>query len=370
MKVLHLYTALDDGGVERFLLNYYQNMNRDKVRFDVVVPGYHVGILEEKFQELGSSVYHVPRLSGNLTKHVKEVYRLIKDGKYDIVHCHGYKSCMGLVLAWLCKVKVRIVHSHMAFETESKLRKCKRNMVAMLCKRLANYWFACGEDAGAWLFGRKNVEKGKVKIVYNAIGLSEYAFSNEKRAKLREELKFGDNFVVGNVARFSYQKNQEFLVEVLREIVKTENNVLFVFVGTGDTLESIKEMAEEYDVCEKMLFLGARDDVQELLSAMDFFVLPSRYEGLGIALIEAQVAGLNCLASIYVPREAKITNSIEFLDIENPSEWSDKIISYIKKERKLERTDTKKMELYANYDIITQAKVLQELYEKMTVLEE
>lgn len=363
IKVLHLYTALDDGGVERFLLNYYDNMDRSHIRFDVVVPGEHKGILEDAFVERGSEVYHVPTLHDNFRKHISTVYRIMREGNYNVVHCHGYKSCVGLILAWLAGIKVRIIHSHMAYEMESVVGKIKRKMVTLVCKGLSTERFACGEAAGIWLYGRNDYNRKRFRVIHNAIDVDKFIFDMQKREKLREELQLGERIVIGNVARFSYQKNQEFLIPVLAEILTHKNDVMLVFVGCGDSMNDVKELARKYRVEQNVLFLGARTDVPELLCAFDAFVLPSRYEGLPVSLVECQASGLCGCVADNITQEINVTGMLEYISLEQCTEyWAERIIV------QAERTRVSKRECLlrnGQYDISEQAKTLQKAYEEM-----
>lgn len=364
MKVLHLYTALDDGGVERFIFNYYENMDRSRICFDVIVPGDHRGILEEVFEKMGSTIYHVPTLHEDMVRHMRMVYHIIKEGRYDVVHCHGYKSFVGLALAWFCRSKVRIIHSHMAHEDESFLGKTERKVVACLCKIMATHRFACGQEAGIWLFGRKDYEKGSFQVIPNAINLDRFGFRPADRERLRKKLGLEGKFVIANVARFSYQKNQEFLVRVFPEILKKKSNAMLVFVGDGDGLKEAAVLGDELDVGDRILFLGARKDVNELLSAFDVFVLPSRYEGLPVSLVEVQASGLTGCVSDSVTQEVNITGLLEYISLEKSYEyWADRIIEQGEKCDAVHRAEfTMKG---GQYDIVHQAKCLQEQYEKM-----
>lgn len=363
IKVLHLYTALDDGGVERFLLNYYDNMDRSRIQFDVVVPGKHKGILEDTFIEHGSVIYHVPTLHSNFRKHISSVYQIMREGNYDVVHCHGYKSCLGLVLAWLTGVKVRIIHSHMAYENESAVGKIRRKIATFICKTLSTERFACGEAAGIWLYGQKDYDKKKFKVIHNAIDVDKFAFNVQKRKQLREDLGLGEGIVIGNVGRFSYQKNQEFLIPVLTEILEKRSDARLVFVGDGESIDEIKKLAQTYQVEENVLFLGARGDVHELLSAFDVFVLPSRYEGLPVSLVEAQASGLYGCVADTITQEVNITGMLEYISLEQSAKyWAERIVAQAEQTRISNRECRL---INGQYDIKEQAKRFQKKYEEI-----
>lgn len=361
IKILHLYTALDDGGVERFLLNYYQEMDRVAFKFDVVVPGGHIGILEKQFLDLGCHVYHVTRFSDSPMKNIRETAAIIKRGNYNIIHCHGYKSVEGLLLGWIIGIKTRIIHSHMVIPNESILTKIKRIFIVLLCKIFATDRWACGIDAGKWLYGKRDFGQGKFTVVPNAININAYRFNLTARDQLRKEFKISSDVkIIGNVARLSLQKNQEFLLESFAKVSNQERYVLFL-VGSGELKDELEAKATQLHINNNVRFLGSRTDVPALLSMFDLFILPSKFEGLPVSLVEAQAAGLPCLASSTITEEVNVTGNIKYLSLDLGSEcW----------EREIVQTATKVEDrnLYAEkmkngmFDIVAQSDKLQNLY--------
>lgn len=362
MKILHIYTSLDGGGVERFLLNYYKHMDRSKYQFDIVVPGFEIGILEEEFNKLGANIYHVPRFSSNKIKHVKDVIRIIKNGNYDIAHTHGYKSILALLLTFIIGIKIRIVHSHMAFENETFLRRIIRLIVTFFSKRLSNVMWSCGIDAGNWLFGKNSYEKGEFKVIHNAVETSNFLYNPKIRDKYRKELGILDtDFVVGNVARLSEQKNQKFLLEIFSNLSSNKEIKLFI-VGSGELEEELKNLVRDMKLTN-VKFLGSRNDVPNLLMVFDLFILPSKYEGLPVSLIESQASGLYAISSNSITQEVNITNLIKYINLKSgPEIWAKEIINFSKNRPQRE---TENFLAGTVYDIELQAKELEILYTRL-----
>lgn len=366
IKVLHLFTTLNNGGVESFLYNYYSNMDKSKIKFDEVVCGKEVGYMEPMFEKLNSKVYHVVRFKENPIKHCMSVAKIIKEGNYDIIHCHGYKSIIGLIFAKKYKCKVRIIHSHMAYIKENFLQKSIRKLIVFMANRIATDKFACGIDAAIWLFGKKEYENNKVTIINNAINLNNYSYSEEKRKKIRKELELKDEFVIGNVARLTYQKNQEYLLEIMKEILKEDSSSKLLLVGEGEDEIKLKKMCDELDISKNVIFVGVREDVADILSAIDIFVLPSRYEGLPVVLAEVQASGLISIISDNVTNEMNVTNTLYYFSLKKShKEWCEYIFKLGNKRNKIDRNENIALMKGGKYDILYQADNLIKKYEQL-----
>lgn len=367
IKVLHLFTTLDGGGVESFLYNYYSHMNLEKIKFDAIVPGLETGYMEPNFISLNSEVFHVKRFRKRPFKQLKEIASIIKNGNYDIVHCHGYKSTIGLVIAKIFGCKVRIIHSHMAFVNENFCKRAYRIFLTSIAKVFATDKFACGTDAAKWLFGDKDYEAGKVTVIDNAIDLSKYAYNESVRHRLREEMNLGQDFVLGNVARLTYQKNQSFLLHLMKELVVLNPHVKLLLIGEGEDRSNLEKECRELGIENYVQFLGLRKDIPELLSAIDFFVLPSRYEGLPVVLAEIQAAGLQACVSDKITREINVTGEICYLPLDiTPKEWSKRIVDLYSEKHMTDRLKSGEVMVNGKYDIMYQAEKLYELYFKLT----
>ncbi len=364
IKVLHLFTTMDNGGVESFLYNYYINMNHTEIAFDFIVPGDKIGFLENDVKKMNSNVYHVSLFKKHPFQQIKQLSKIVREGNYDIIHCHGYKSFIGIFLGKMHKVPNRIIHSHMAFVKETIFEKTIRKIITYIIKIYATDFFACGLDAARWLYGNKFYNSGKVKIINNAIDLDKFKFNEKYRKKFREEINCTDEILIGNVARLSKQKNQLYSLKIIKKLLEEKVNAKLVLVGSGEDEKLLKKEAKKLGVDSNTLFLGIRSDVNKLLSGLDVFILPSLYEGLPVVLAEVQASGLNCLVSNTVTDEIKVTNNIKYLPLEEDcNNWVNYIKKLLKKEKYDRLANYKKMK-NGKYDIKSQSEKLYNLYYK------
>ena len=363
VRVLHELSSLDGGGVAKLLYDYYCHIDREKIHFDFLIQDlYDEGIYEKPLRDLGCNIYKIPRIKKDKRGYLQGMEKTISEGRYDVVHSHmGARGLFTMYYAKKAKVKKRIVHSHIAHEDITRLKRCFDIMLSCIAKANATDLFACGREAGIYMWGKRCSKKGKIKIMTNAVDTKVYEFNAEIRAKKREELGVGDNLVIGIVGRLSDQKNYPFLFKAYKEMLKRRKDVVFVIVGRGLEEEMIKRKARQMELEQDILFLGVRNDVPELMNAFDLFVLPSLYEGLPVVLIEAQANGLKQLVSNRVTDEMEITDLIEFLPIEGTEKlWAEKMESCFNKVemRKCYSQQVAK----AGYDIKLASKIMEEFY--------
>ena len=324
MRVLEVLSNLDGGGVDRLLYDYCTRIAGD-ISFDFVVQSEMVGMLEKPLREkLGCNIFHVCTIHENLVKHYKELKRIISNGHYDIVHTHGnYKGVLTLLIAKYCGVKVRIVHSHIAFIPENNKEKLVRKVFTWITKKLATDLFACGRDAACWMWGNEEYQNGKVFVMPNAVNTEQFLFSEQKRNKVRKENMLDDSFVIGNVARLSYQKNHSFLLDVFKEILDIEPNAKLLLVGRGELEQTIREKVSMLELDNSVIFFGVRNDVPDLINGMDVFLLPSLFEGLPVTLVEAQANGIPVVAADSITDEIKLIENVHYLPLSlNSKEWA------------------------------------------------
>ena len=229
-------------------------------------------------------------------------------------------------------------------------------------KRYATHYFCCSELAGRWLFGNKTYDQGKVYLLNNAIDVDKFKYDEKIRKEKRKELNIKDNqLVIGHIGRFVQQKNHEFLIDIFNEIYKQDKNAILLLIGEGPLKEEIQNKVNELGLDKNVKFLGQRSDANELYQAMDLFLFPSLYEGLGMVLIEAQCAGLPCIASIEVPQIAKISDKFVFENLkENPKKWADICLKFLK-EKSIRKNSEKSLNIQ-NYNIKNEAKKLKNKY--------
>lgn len=356
VKVLYVNgNIMKRGGIEAFMMNYFRAMNKSKVKIDFLVHGYGKGVYDDEIIAAGSTIHHVPTKSKHPIKYAGELRKIFSNEKYDIVHSHlDAMSGWVLKIAKECGVPVRIAHSHnIDHLTNNKLKRIVNDFVKKQIPIYATDLFACSKIAGEWLFG----SDAKFVIVKNAIQIDEFVFDNTIRQKIREEYGWNDKIILGHVGRFDYQKNQEFLVELLQRLLGENSEYRLVFVGGGD-MENIKALAQQKGILEQCYFMGSRSDVNKFYNAFDIFLLPSRFEGLGIVAIEAQVNGLPSVVSLGVPEEAVLCMNVLRLDLAKIQKW-EKAVLEIDLKRKKENVATVEK---AGYSIREEVAWLEKFY--------
>lgn len=317
IRVLQVIGIVCGGGVESVVMNYYRHIDRQRVQFDFVVDGYEKTALDDEIAALGGHVYHIEPYRSNIFRYMRQIYRIVRDHHYRVVHSHmNTLAVFSLLPAYLAGARVRILHNHSTAVRSEGLRTVLKEILRPFAPLFANRYAACSVLAGTWMYGRARMGSGTVKVLRNAVDLEAYAFSPQRREIVRRELDIGqDAFVVGHVGRFVYQKNHPFLLEVFRTILHRRPDAILLLIGEGELRAAMEEKARAYGMADRVRFLGLRDDVRTLYSAMDVFVLPSWYEGLPVVAVEAQANGLPCFLSDRVTRESELTQSAHFLPL-------------------------------------------------------
>lgn len=357
LRVLYVNGGLmHRGGIESYMMNYYRNIDRDKVQFDFIVHGYEKGEYDDEITDMGGKIFHVPTKSKHPLKYKKELKKIFKNNDYKIIHSHlDAMSAWVLKEAKRCGIPVRIAHSHNTQHlTTNKIKFAVNEYARKNINRFANCRCACSPDAAKWLFGTEDVI-----YVKNAIDTDKFKFDENVRNSVRAELGIGNELVIGHVGRFDYQKNHEFLVEVLSKVVNVKNDAKLLLVGDGILRADIEKQIAELGLNDNVIMLGVRDDACRIFNAFDIFALPSRFEGLGIVLIEAQANGLKCIASEVVPQEANAGNNVKYLPFDTEL-WSKEIV-----DTDITRNVDIKLLHDRGYDIKNEALKLQEMYLKL-----
>lgn len=366
IRVLHIVTSMNVGGLESRLMDIYRFINKSKIQFDFYTLRKTPGYFDEEIRGLGGQVfYNSPLTIKNIHKVQKEFGSFLDQNNYDIIHSHICEtSPILLSVAKRKGVNHRIVHSRHA-SVDMKIKSLYKSLSKFVLKlsipRYATDYYSVSLKAGYWLFGRKIVDRGLVKVINNAIDASKYRYDIETRTAKRKELLLSDNeIVVGLVGNFSNAKNHDFLVDIFDELTKMNSTVKLVLVGSGTNESQIKKKCEKLGLLGKVNFLGKRNDVNELLQAIDIFVMPSLFEGMPGAAIEAQASGLPLVLSKNITNEAKITSSVLFLGLDQaPKFWAEKVLDLYNQHT---RGDTYTEIVKNGYDISYSAKQLESNY--------
>lgn len=308
------------GGISTVIINYYRNIDIRQFNIDFVINREIDSDYEDYILEKGANIFILNR-NNNPIKYMVLLYRILKKKKYDIVHIHGNSATMLIdtLPAVMSKVKCRIVHCHNTKCNHPKVSK----ILNVLFKRTYTKALACSKTAGDWLFGEANFE-----VLPNGIDVEKYRFSEEIREKVREELGLKDKFVVGHVGFMNEQKNHEKLLAVFSDLRKKKCNAhLLCVIGNSNIPEQIQRLIKEYNLKNNVTVLFQRTDVNRILQAMDVFVFPSRWEGFGMALLEAQTAGLPCVVSDCCIKEINLIGQMKYVSLDNSEEeWIKEIM--------------------------------------------
>ena len=370
VKVLYFVDRMLRGGIQTFIIENLKHMDMDKVKVDILLlDDGNTYELEDELRKLGCLVYKLDGIwvkkPWDFIKQAKALDRFFKEHHdYKVVHLHSSsKNFMVLKYAKKYGINVRIAHSHcIDFQTNSSLKKLIGDLFKLPLRKYATDYFACSKEAGKWLFGEKIVNSDHFEIVHNAVDLEKYKFNEETRMKIRSELNIEkDTIVLGHVGRFVELKNHDFLIDIFYEYNKICKNSKLLLLGTGIKENEIKEKVKKLGIEESVIFAGFKNNVNEYMCAMDLFILPSKTEGLGLVLIEAQASGLKCFTSKdVVPEEAKVSELLEYISLENGAkEWAEILL-----ETKLKRVNNQDSIKEKGYDIIETSRFLQNFYEK------
>lgn len=366
-KKILIVTACDlsGGGVPVFLYNMLSNMDIKEFCIHIYFPGKIVlQELADKFLELGTSLYTGECGEGENVREIayNDIACLTGLYKYDVVHSNSGKVWINYYSCYFGiknNIPVRIVHSHSALLPRRKPEIQKQDdSYRKFIRKNATHFLACSIKAARWLFGS---EFENYTILKNGIDLEKYKFNMDTRKKYRQELGLDNKFVIGHIGRFVEAKNHALLLNIFREIIKYDSNYMLLMAGGGELLEDIKEKSREMKIKDNCIFLGERMDVPGLLCAMDVFVFPSLFEGLGIAVIEAQAIGLPCITSEEIPEEACMPGGVERISFESSIKyWAEQILKYktISNKRKTYYTELNN----AGYNVKNSAYQLWQLY--------
>jgi len=322
------------GGVESVVMNYYRHIDRTKVQFDYIIDEDSTIVPYEEIESLGGRIYKIPPYQKPVAYH-KALVKLLRKNNYRVVHSHiTTLSIFSLFAAKRAGVPVRIAHSHSTAGKGETARNILKYMLRPFSRVFPTHYCACSEYAGRWLFGDKLYNCGNVVLVRNAIDLSKFKFDPQARENVRAELKVKDKLVVGHVGRFMKQKNHSFLIDIFQQLQTLESNSVLLLVGEGELEQEIREKIAGLGLSECVHFLGVRNDVHNLLQAMDVFLLPSLYEGLPVVSVEAQASGLKMIASDTVTKEAKITPDFVFMSLAQPPvAWAQRALDSVSEKR-------------------------------------
>ncbi len=321
MRVFHVISGFENGGVETLLYRLISHMPHG-VEFHIVAHEIVVPDCAARFKELGVTVHLIPRRK-QLLRHKRALLRLFLKHRPDVVHVHTTEwGVLALTAAKRAGVACRVQHSHAARKEKSPPRAVLHAIAFWRARRAATAYFACGKDAALAAFGKRAVAENAVTVLPNGIDTSAFAYHAGLREQTRAALGLGEQTVaVGMVARFSPQKNHAAALSIFRAYYEKNPNAVLLLIGEGRLRAATEALARKILPPQAVRFLGVRSDMPALYSAMDRFILPSRFEGLPITLVEAQTAGLTAVVADTVTREADFSGLVTFLSVAGKQAW-------------------------------------------------
>lgn len=358
MKVLAVLTGeMCFDGITNSVLNYYRAMDRSGMEIGIISARSTNSIMKKNFEDIGCIVYPLENRDTSPAKYFVQLMRIIRHGKYDILHAHGNSATLAIetTAAFLAGCKVRIVHSRNSFCEHTKVDRLLRPLM------YATYTngFACGEKAGQWLFGDR-----PFTVINNGKDIERFLFKPDVRQHYREKLGASkDTILLGHVGLFHRQKNHPFLIDIFEEVCRRSDNYRLVLIGEGEEREKIEGLVREKGLANKVIFLGSRSDVDALLQALDIMVFPSLFEGMPNVVLEWQIAGLPALISDTITRECGIMDNVSYLPLEKgPIYWAEQVLHTQIEDRESTRQNIQQRFIEAGFDIRENAKVLKKIY--------
>jgi glycosyltransferase involved in cell wall biosynthesis len=333
IRIIHIwFYPSDPGGVETYLLNLLAGMDRDRFQMDFVSHEAEACGFDKIMGKYGSKLFLCGLKSRSTFEFGRAIEKIVlENGPYDIMHSHyQFKSWWFFRKASQLGIPVRIYHLHGPYNIKKDFHK---KILTGLSKPILKHYLTgaifCSETTAVSFLGANWKKYPWAGIEYCGVDLSEFSRDCDRNA-IRSSLGIPpEALVIGHLGRLAKVKNQPFLIDVLSRACKKRNNVFLLLVGDGPLRSEIEKKATSLGLRERVIFAGSRKDVPEMMSAMDAFIFPSWSEGLGLAMIEAQAAGLPCVCADTVPRDTTVIDSlVTRLSLsDTPDRWADCVIA-------------------------------------------
>ena len=362
VRILHYVPGFEFGGIESRLLDWYNNIDRTKVEFDVLIQTDLDNEIIRDIKNLGGNIYKISKFSPKtlfgFLRDVSNFFAVHDD--YNAVHCHSLTTGYFIMKeAKRRNVSKLILHSRTSSFSGEKTSAIKK-IFKKLSVSIATDYFACSKEAGEFMLKNTRFKKKPVTVIKNAIEADKFVFNLNKRTEIREQLNSSDSFVVGHIGRLTSAKNHMFLLDTFFEIYQQNRNSKLLLIGDGPLKNDIIKKAKQLGLIENVLLLGYKENIHDYLQAMDVFVFPSHYEGFGTVAVEAQASGLYCVVSDGVPKAVDVTHLVEHLPLSaGPPKWADRILNY---HNGYKRKNMYEQIVEAGFDARSTAKWLEKFY--------
>lgn len=315
IKVAQIMGKLWAGGVEMVVFNYYREIDKSKIQFDFYYDSDSTVEPPQELIDMGARFIKIPPYQ-RLPEYLKTLNRYFKENEYTIVHSHiNTLSVFPLYVAWKSKIPVRIAHNHSVPGGKEYKKNLLKYFFRMFSRVFATDYFACSEKAGRWMWGQKSLKKGDVLVLYNALNKSRFLDKKNDVSQLQEKFGIKNKIVIGHVGRFTYAKNHKYLIDLFEQISKKIPEAVLMLVGDGELHDEIISMLKEKNIYDKAILVGNVSNPEMYYAIMDMTIFPSLYEGLALAVVESQIAGVPVVASYAVPKEAVISNAVQRLSL-------------------------------------------------------
>ena len=333
-KILHYVGSMNRGGMEMFIMNLFNHIDRMELMFDFAIHETNVGDFQEEIRNLGGSWYFFPKMRKNPIQYRKawRAFWKAHAGEYCAFHFHtnSLANVIALEEAARAGIPIRIIHSHSSMANKGRLQWLNDVLHKLHQKRLpalATHLFACSDKAASWLFGGMKVGSLAVTQINNGIDIENFRYDDTNRRQIRNELGLDDVKLVGHMGAFLPVKNHKFIVDVMEKAYQMDSAVRCVLLGQGRMYEEIKDLVASRKLNDVILFMGVQDNVNAWLSAMDVFIMPSLYEGLPVSLIEVQANGLPAIVSDTITDSVKLQENMYYKALsDGPTEWAEELI--------------------------------------------
>lgn len=317
IRVLQVIGGLNRGGAETMVMNLYRAIDKNRVQFDFVIHNEKENAYCEEIKSMGGQIFVFPKFRFSDVLGYQRYWDdfLNEHPEYKIVHSH-VRSYATFIFAVAHKHGLKtIIHSH-STSNGSGMKGFLKTMLQYPLRYQSDYFFSCSSEAGKWLFGEKVTKQPNYMFIKNAIDTEKYRFNSVTRNACRDKMNLNGKIVYGHVGRLSEPKNHKFLLEIFKDLRRDNDRAVLLIVGEGSYRTAIEEQIKQLELTDSVILTGARDDIPELLQAMDVFLFPSLWEGLPVTVIEAQSTGLPCLVSDKVTTEVAVSEAVMYLPID------------------------------------------------------
>ena len=309
---------------------------------------------QEKIRQKGGIMFTCDERKSPISI-IKWVSQIIRDNGYTTLHINSDSAYIAAAYIYAAKkagIKNIFVHSHC---TQIDDTNCMKRILKVLFHNICRpyvcantkMYLACSKLAGEWMFGRRRMESEKYRTIYNGVEVEKYLFDSKARNTLRKQLGIENKYVIANIGRLSYQKNQEFLIKTFAQYHEKNSESVLLIIGAGELKEQLQLLVNELDLSDTVIFAGLRKDIPEVLSAVDVLVMPSRFEGLPVTMVEAQMSDLPCVVADTITEEAKFTSNVSYVNGWNTENW----IKEIEKKRIVVRTQNAEEKINSMFNI-------------------